>query len=104
MLRACTGSAAVLVVPGAAVASLLRLRLRSLTTWAAIPAFSIATVFVIAEVVDLVGLPFNVATVSVGVIALGGLAFVRRREPRGARTFDDGTCSRAAASAEAAVA
>jgi hypothetical protein len=104
MLRACTGSAAVLVLPGVAVASLLRLRLRSLTTWAAIPAFSIATVFVIAEVVDLVGLPFNVATVSVGVIALGLLAFVRRREPRGAGMFDDATCSRAEAPAEDAVA
>src|SRR3954454_2896401 len=103
MLRACMGSAVVLVVPGAAVASLLRLRLCSLTTWAAIPAFSIATVFVIAEVVDLVGVPFNVASVSAGVIVLMGLALVRRREPRGAGTFDDARCPRAGP-AEAAVA
>src|SRR3954462_893955 len=104
MLRACMGSAVVLVVPGAAVASLLRLRLCSLTTWAAIPAFSIATVFVIAEVVDLVGVPFNVASVSAGVIVLMGLALVRRREPRGAGTFDDARRSRAGGPAEGAVA
>src|SRR5436190_20808391 len=83
MLRACAGTAVVLVVPGAVVAWLLRLRFRSLATWAAIPAFSLATVFVVAEAVDLVGLPFDVASVSVGVVALAALAFARRhRTPR----------------------
>ncbi len=97
MLRAWTGSAVVLVVPGAAMASLLRLRLRSLTTWAAIPAFSLATVFVIAEVLDLIGLPFNVPTVSVVVIALAGLAFARRRETGSVGGLDERMSSEAGA-------
>src|SRR5438477_11879735 len=83
MLRACAGTAVVLVVPGAVVAWLLRLRFRSLATWAAIPAFSLATVFVVAEAVDLVGLPFDVASVSVVVVALAALAFARRHRTRG---------------------
>jgi len=82
MLRACAGTAVVLVVPGAVVAWLLRLRFRSLATWAAIPAFSLATVFVVAEAVDLVGLPFDVASVSVVVVALAALAFARRHRTR----------------------
>jgi hypothetical protein len=82
MLRACAGTAAVLVVPGAVVAWLLRLRFRSLATWAAIPAFSLATVFVVAEAVDLVGLPFDVASVSVVVVGLAALAFARRHRTR----------------------
>jgi len=89
MLRAFAGSALVLIVPGAAVASLLRFRLRSLATWAAIPAFSLAAVFVIAEVLDLARLPFNVATVSVVVVGLAGFAFARRSEPRNAVSLDD---------------
>src|SRR2546430_14358153 len=101
MLRACTGSAIVLVVPGAVVALLLHLRLRSLATWAAIPAFSLATVFVIAEVLDLVGLPFNVLTVSVVVIFLGGVAFARLRESRATDLLGVPTFSRAGTADEA---
>src|SRR5439155_8085245 len=82
MLRACAGTAVVLVVPGAVVAWLLRLRFRSLATWAAIPAFSLATVFVIAEAVDLVRLPFDVASVSVVVVTLAALAFARSHRMR----------------------
>src|SRR5437764_11038209 len=95
MLRACSRSAIVLVVPGAVVASLLRLRLRSLTTWAAVPAFSLATVFIIAEALDLVGLPFGLLTVSVGVIVLGGVAIARRRETRATDEFGITTSSHA---------
>ncbi|MDQ1458060.1 MAG: hypothetical protein QOH28_3680 [Actinomycetota bacterium] len=89
MLRACAGTAAVLVVPGAVVAWLLRLRFRTLATWAAIPAFSLATVFVVAEAVDLVGLSFDVATVSVVVGALAALAFARRHRTRRAELLAD---------------
>src|SRR6266550_1786111 len=90
MLRACAGTAVVLVVPGAVVAWLLRLRFRTLATWAAIPAFSLATVFVVAEAVDLVGLSFNVASVSVVVIALAAVAFALPHRTRRAELFDDG--------------
>jgi hypothetical protein len=88
MLRACTGSVAVLVVPGMAIASLLRLQFRSLATWAVIPAFSLATVFVIAEVVDLVALPVNLGTISFAVIALACLALARRHQTRSAGMID----------------
>ncbi|MDQ1435359.1 MAG: hypothetical protein QOF59_2175 [Actinomycetota bacterium] len=79
MVRAWAGTAVVLVVPGAIVACALRLRFRRLSTWAAIPGFSLAVIFVIAEAVGLVGLPFNVASASVAVVALAGAAFAWRR-------------------------
>jgi len=88
MLRACAGTAAVLIVPGALVASLLRLRFRYLATWAAIPAFSLATVFVIAEAVDLVGIPFNAGSVSVVLVVLAALAAVRRQRTRRVSRID----------------
>ena len=88
MLRACAGTAAVLIVPGAVVASLLRLRFRYLATWAAIPAFSLATVFVIAEAVDLVGIPFNAGSVSVVLVVLAALAAVRRQRARRVSRID----------------
>ncbi len=88
MLRACAGTAAVLIVPGAVVASLLRLRFRYLATWAAIPAFSLATVFVIAEAVDLVGIPFNAGSVSVVLVVLAALAAVRRQRTRRVSRID----------------
>src|SRR6476660_8930145 len=103
MLRACLGSAVALVVPGAATASLLRLRLRSLATWAAIPAFSLAVVFGVAEVLDLVRLPFNIGTASVVSVALAGLAFARRGETRSAGTLDDGMDDAMSAEAETRV-
>src|ERR1700682_785605 len=75
MVRAWAGTAVVLVVPGAIVAYALRLRFRRLSTWAAIAGFSLAVIFVIAEGVGLVGLPFNVASASTAVLALAGAAF-----------------------------
>ncbi|MDQ1477127.1 MAG: hypothetical protein QOE62_2356, partial [Actinomycetota bacterium] len=79
MVRAWAGTTVVLVVPGAIVAYALRLRFRCLSTWTAIPGFSLAVIFVIAEAVGLVGLPFNVASASVAVVALAGAAFAWRR-------------------------
>jgi len=82
MLRACAGSAAVLVVPGALIACALRLSLRALVTWAVVPAFSLAAVFVTAEIANLVGLPFNLVTVAVAVAALALLVYLRRGRTR----------------------
>jgi hypothetical protein len=83
MLRAWAGTAVVLLVPGALIAPLLRLRFRSVSTWAAIPGFSLAAVFVAAQLIDLVGAPFNVTSVSVCGIVLAAATFavvrVRRR-------------------------
>jgi len=79
----------VLIVPGVLVAALLRLRFRHLATWAAIPAFSLATVFVVAEAVDLVGLPFNAGSVSVVLVVLAGLAAIRRQRTRRVLLPDD---------------
>ncbi|MDQ1384524.1 MAG: hypothetical protein QOG65_1903 [Actinomycetota bacterium] len=82
MVRAWAGTAVVLVVPGAIAAYALRLRFRCLSTWAAIPGFSLAVIFVIAEAVDLVRLPFNLASASVAAVALAGAAFAwQRRRP-----------------------
>jgi hypothetical protein len=68
----------VLVIPGAVVAQLLHLSLRSLRTWAAIPVLSLATTFVIAEITLVTGLPFDLLTVTLVVAALGVIALVRR--------------------------
>src|SRR3954447_7806492 len=95
MLRAGAGTLAVLIIPGALVASLLRLRFRSVATWAAIPGFSLAAVFAVAQGLDLVGVSFNVASTLVcgGVLAAAAIAveLARRRgtqpaaEPASAR-------------------
>src|SRR4051794_30716978 len=52
---------------------------RSLRTWAAIPALSLALVFVIAELSLLSGISFGALTVSVVVVVIGALAFIRNR-------------------------
>jgi hypothetical protein len=79
MVRAWAGTAAVILIPGALIAVLARLRMRSVSTWAAIPGFSLAAVFVIAQVVDLFGLPFNVTSVGICVIALAAVTFTVAR-------------------------
>jgi hypothetical protein len=70
--RALVGAVAVLVVPGALLAWLLRLRLTTLATWAAVPVFSIAAVFLLGEVTDVVGAPFGVPAFVILVLALSG--------------------------------
>ncbi len=84
----------VLVIPGAVVAGLVGLPFRSLRTWAAIPAFSLASVFVIAEVTLVTGVPFVLLTVGIVVAALAAIGFVRRPRDRagdgaGPRNGDD---------------
>ncbi len=84
------GTALVLVVPGVLVASLLRMRLRMLATWAAVPVFSLGAVFVLAELTNLTGAPFGVAgfVVLVGMLAGGMLVLRRHGGARG--VVDDG--------------
>jgi hypothetical protein len=66
------GAAAVLVVPGVLVAQLMRLRLTTLVTWAAVPVLSIATVFLLGELTDVVGAPFGVPAFLILVLLLSG--------------------------------
>ena len=76
----------VCVVPGAVVASLLGLPWRSLRTWAVLPAFSFAVIFVIGEVAQLTGVPFGAPTVSVSVVVLAAIGFARSRRDHRAIT------------------
>jgi hypothetical protein len=72
LARALVGAVAVLIVPGALVARLLRLGMTSLATWAAVPVLSIATVFLLGEAADLVGAPFGVPAFVILVLLLCG--------------------------------
>jgi hypothetical protein len=77
------GAGIVLSLPGALIALLLRMRLRVLTTWAAIPVFSIAAVFVLGEITNLVRVPFGVPAFAIFVAALALGVLVRRRTSHG---------------------
>jgi hypothetical protein len=79
LARSLVGAVAVLVVPGALVARLVRLRVTSLATWAAVPVLSIATVFLLGEVTDVVGSPFGVPAFVILVLALSGAVVVSAR-------------------------
>jgi uncharacterized membrane protein YfcA len=81
--RAMLGAGIVLSLPGALIALLLRMRLRVLTTWAAIPVFSIAAVFVLGEITNLVRVPFGVPAFAIFVAALALGVLVRRRTSHG---------------------
>jgi hypothetical protein len=72
LARALVGAVVVLVVPGALVARLLRLRITCLATWAAVPVLSIATVFLLGEATDVVGAPFGVPAFLILVLLLCG--------------------------------
>lgn len=50
VLRAYAGALVILIIPGVLVAAILGLRFRVLSTWAIIPAFSLALVFLLGEV------------------------------------------------------
>ena len=74
----------VIIGPGFLVASTLGLQLRMLSTWAAIPIFSFASVFLLGEATMLIGVPFGPPAFAVVVVGLAVLAaFARsRRAPR----------------------
>ena len=83
VLRAYAGTLVVIVVPGLLVASILGLRRRELLTWAAIPTFSLATVFLLGEITMVVRAPFGLPAFALLLFVLGGgLAVARsRRSP-----------------------
>src|SRR5262245_49318910 len=85
LVRAGIGAAIVLVLPGALIASLLRMRFRTLTTWAAIPMFSLAGVFVLGELTTLIHAPFGVPAFVAFIAALVLGVLARRRLRPGAR-------------------
>jgi hypothetical protein len=71
----------VALIPGTLVASICGLRLRMLSTWAAIPAFSLATVFVLGETTMVLRVPFalrSFAVLLLLLLVLAGVAAVRR--------------------------
>src|SRR5215217_7361026 len=68
----------VVTVPGALVAYLLRLRLNTLLTWALVPVLSLATVFVLGELTAATRMSFGVPAFLLLILALGGVAFVKR--------------------------
>jgi Bacterial Ig domain len=81
--RAMLGVGIVLTLPGVLIALLLRMRLSVLTTWAAIPVFSIGAVFVLGEFTNLVRAPFGVPAFALFVAALALGVLVRRRTSHG---------------------
>jgi hypothetical protein len=89
MLWAYAGTLAVLVIPGLLVASILGLRLRELSTWAAIPALSLATVFLLGEATMLLREPFAPRTFALLLLVLVLLnvllTVVRSRRSAGSR-------------------
>jgi hypothetical protein len=88
MIRACIATLIVLTIPGAAVARLLGMKFRSLHTWAVMPALSLATIFVVAEITHVTRLPFNALTACIAVAALAVGAVVRARAEPGAVVDD----------------
>jgi hypothetical protein len=80
---------AVLVVPGALVTRLLRLRITCLATWAAVPVFSIAAIFLLGEATDVVGAPFGVPAFVILVLALCGAVVASARFSRTRRVPSD---------------
>ena len=78
MVRAYAGTLVVIVLPGLLVALILELRLRQLVTWASIPAFSVATVFLLGEVTVLFRAPFGLPAFGLLLLVLGGVLVVTR--------------------------
>jgi len=77
--RAFVGAGVVLMVPGVLIALLLRLRLGILATWAAIPVFSLVTLFLLAEFTILTGAPFGVPAFLILILVLGCATFIAGR-------------------------
>lgn len=72
----------VLVLPGLLVASAMRMPLRSALTFAHLPLFSLAFIFVVGEFADLVGFRFGVPPLLAGALIVTLVAMMRRRRPR----------------------
>ena len=84
------GTLTVVVIPGLLVAMILGLRARELLTWAAIPAFSVAAVFLLGEATTLVGAPFGWPAFVLLLVVLGGvLGVVRSRRSARSRIPKD---------------
>jgi hypothetical protein len=79
------GTAAVLLLPGVLVARLLRMRLAVLATWAAVPMFSLAIVFLLGEVTTVTGAPFGIPAFAILILVLGGATVAAIRWGGGAR-------------------
>jgi hypothetical protein len=81
-MAAYLGVLLVLTIPGVLVAYGLRVPLGTLLTWAAVPLFSLASVFVLGEFTSLTGLPFGIPAFVFLILVLGVAAIVRRVWPR----------------------
>jgi len=77
-MAAYLGVLLVVTIPGVLVAYVLRLPLGMLLTWAAVPLFSLASVFVLGELTSLTGIPFGVPAFVCLILVLGVAAIVRR--------------------------
>jgi len=85
----------VIVIPGALVALIFGLRMRVLSTWAAIPALSLAAVFLLGEITMILRVPFGLPAFAVVVVLLfcvvaivGARRSARRRARRDAQSVD----------------
>jgi Family of unknown function (DUF6541) len=77
-MAAYLGVVVVLTVPGVLIAYLLRMHLGELQTWAAVPLFSLASVFALGELTALIGAPFGALSFAFLIVALFGAAFAKR--------------------------
>src|SRR5437867_8139486 len=77
--RAALGLAVVLLLPGVLVLTTLRVRLTVAECLALVPACSLGIVFVLAEVLTLVGVPFGPPAFAALTLGLAAVAAVRVR-------------------------
>jgi hypothetical protein len=87
-MAAYLGVAVVLTIPGVLIAYLLRLRLGMLRTWAAVPLFSLTSVFVLGELTALIGAPFGIPAFVAMLVTLGGAALTKAIRARATRAID----------------
>jgi D-galactosaminyltransferase len=88
LVTALLGALVVATVPGVLVAYLLRMSLRTLLTWALVPALSLATIFLLGELTAAIRVPFGVPAFLLLILALGGAAVAARLRGRTARQSD----------------
>jgi len=75
----------VLVVPGILVTGLVRWRLRSVTTWAAVPVLSVGVIFVLAQFITLLRSSFGIPAFAGLLVVLGTALVARGQRDRIAR-------------------
>jgi uncharacterized protein DUF6541 len=80
-VRAALAAAMVLLAPGLCVAVFAGRPVRSLTTWAAVPALSLGAVFVLAEVTTAAGSNFGTRSFLMFLAVLAAAAVVTARRP-----------------------